>query len=457
MSALGKTLSLVIIMLAIGVGLVIWKSKHPSENHGGGVTKLTKENMELLLKDENPMMVKQIADDPEGKKKYTDNQKEFFAVANEARKEGLADDPKNKIFLDYVRAQIVALAYDEEKNKDKGNLQPFSFVKKEDVDAFYQKPENESGFQKFVQTIIAQGKEESPDAPEPTPEQIEDLKGRYAKVKISEKLYDDEKETLSEEFKKRTEFQVQFQQANLLNQLYAQKVLRKKVEPNEEQIKAYVASHPEYNAEAKKAKAEDVLKRAKAGEDFAALANEFSEDPGNTDQKTNEKKGGLYPNVKPGSGFDKKFEETALSLQPGQIADTLIETPFGYHIIRLERKGPGKDKDGKSLGETYDVRHILFMTSYRNPRNPFSPPMTLIDKAKADLTQENIKKTLEEIVAKNPIEVEDFTITPPSDEEMQRMMMEQMQRQMPQGPPPGGDDEEEDSEKTTPKSAPRKK
>lgn len=460
MSALGKTLSLVAIMLAIGVGLVFWKSKHPTEHHGAGLTKITKENMEFLLEDEeNPMMLKQLADDAEARKKYAEDKQELFAVASESRKEGLADDPKNKVFLDFIRASIVALNYDKEKNKDKGQLPPLSFIKKEEIEAYYQKPENEAAFQKLLKTIIEQGKEEKAETPEPTPEQIQQLKDRYAKVKIYEKAADDEKEQLGKEFNERTEFQVQLQQAALLNQLYAQKVLLKKIEPTEAEIKAYVASHPEYDPEAKKAKAEDVLRRAKAGEDFAALANEFSDDPGNVDQKTNEKKGGLYPNVKPNSGFDKKFEDTALSLQPGQVADTLVETPFGFHIIKLERKGPGKDKDGKALGETYDVRHILFTTSYRNPRNPFSPPLPLIEKAKADMKQEKVKKILEDIMARNPIEVEDFTVTAPSDEKMQEMM----RQQMPMGMPNGGEDEggdlpsEPPTKKPDPKPAPKKK
>ena len=43
----------------------------------------------------------------------------------------------------------------------------------------------------------------------------------------------------------------------------------------------YIADHPEFDPAQKRAQAQQILDRAKAGEDFAALANEFTQDPGN--------------------------------------------------------------------------------------------------------------------------------------------------------------------------------
>ena len=73
-----------------------------------------------------------------------------------------------------------------------------------------------------------------------------------------------------------------------------------------------------------------ILKRARAGEDFEALAREFSDD---------------YATKQMGgdTGFFHRgqmapaFEEAAFALEPGEISD-VVETSFGVHIIKLEQR-----------------------------------------------------------------------------------------------------------------------
>src|SRR5688572_32820570 len=115
-----------------------------------------------------------------------------------------------------------------------------------------------------------------------------------------------------------------------------------KVKVNDEGIAEYMAEHRGLDMARKRAKAEEILNRAKGGEDFAKLANEFSEDPGNTNPQSNEKNGGLYADT-PKGRMVPAFEQAALALEPGQVAPDLVETDFGYHIIKLEKKGEGKD------------------------------------------------------------------------------------------------------------------
>jgi peptidyl-prolyl cis-trans isomerase C len=86
---------------------------------------------------------------------------------------------------------------------------------------------------------------------------------------------------------------------------------------------------------AKKAEKEKLAREVKAkadkGEDFGKLAKEYSDDPGSKD------KGGEYTF---GRGrMVPEFESAAFSMKPGQISD-LVETRFGYHIIKTIEKIP---------------------------------------------------------------------------------------------------------------------
>ena len=91
------------------------------------------------------------------------------------------------------------------------------------------------------------------------------------------------------------------------------------------------------NDEAVKAKAEDVLKQAKApNADFAALAKKYSEDEASAQQGGDLNyfgRGRMVP----------EFDTAAFSMEPGQISD-LIKTQYGYHIIKLTDKKPATTK-----------------------------------------------------------------------------------------------------------------
>lgn len=99
---------------------------------------------------------------------------------------------------------------------------------------------------------------------------------------------------------------------------------------------------------AKKKTAEDVLKRARAGEDFAKLAKQYTEDPGSKDN------GGEY--TFPRGRMVPEFEAAAFSLNTNQVSD-LVTTQYGYHIIKLYEKIPAKKVEFAKVKD--DVKEYL--------------------------------------------------------------------------------------------------
>jgi peptidyl-prolyl cis-trans isomerase D len=82
---------------------------------------------------------------------------------------------------------------------------------------------------------------------------------------------------------------------------------------------------------AARAKANDILKQLKAGGNFAALAKQYSEDPGTKD------KGGELGFFGRGE-LVKPFEEVAFALKPGEYG--IAESQFGFHVIQVEESKP---------------------------------------------------------------------------------------------------------------------
>lgn len=80
-----------------------------------------------------------------------------------------------------------------------------------------------------------------------------------------------------------------------------------------------------------KAKAEAALARALAGEDFAALAKELSEDTGTKEN------GGKYVMYMDGNTYTE-YADAVKTLQVGQITAALVKSQSGYHIIKLNAK-----------------------------------------------------------------------------------------------------------------------
>jgi peptidyl-prolyl cis-trans isomerase C len=84
-----------------------------------------------------------------------------------------------------------------------------------------------------------------------------------------------------------------------------------------------------------KTQADDILKQVTKGAAFADLAKKYSQDPGSA------------PNGGDLGFFNRgqmvpAFEQAAFALKPGQTSG-VVETPFGYHIIRVSETKAGRD------------------------------------------------------------------------------------------------------------------
>lgn len=464
MSNLVKGLILLVVVLGIGAGLVVWKNK-VGVHAAGKFNSISKGEIEMLLADlgkVNPMVLKRFSEDPEMKKTQLENLKQLLAFASQAQKEGLAEEPQNRQELDNIRSEVEAVNYDREINKDKGPMPPFGFITEDQVNAFWGQgqeasakgflaslkdkiglgePDHEAAFKKFLDTKVEVLKQGNPMMKDKqiSDEERNQARDFFAKIEIYKKEYEDKVHSgeLPKEFQQKVDLQVKLQQAQYLAKLYSEK-LTEKAKVTDDEVAKYISEHPELNTADKKAKAEEILARAKNGEDFATLANEFSEDPGNKNPK-GEPQGGLYKDVTKGK-MVAPFEQAALALEPGQVAPNVVETDFGYHIIKLERKGEGKDTAGQPT-ETYDVRHILISTTFKDPEDPEGQNVPIKVYVRNKLEAEKEKKILEEIVSQNDVQVpDDFDVPQVTDEQIQEMMKkQQMQSQLPpdlEGPKP---------------------
>lgn len=493
MSNLTKALVMVVAIMLIGVGLVVWKKKVGGEAHQSFNT-LTKDEIELLLTDaakNNPAILKRFADNPELKKTQLDSFRELLAEASEAQATGLADQQTNKQELDSIAAEVIAVNYDREVNKDKGPMPPFGFVTDDQVKAYWgeddQPAVQKSGFAGFMDKlglghaadtrthavefddflnakidILKQGNPEMKDR-EISDEEKQQAKEVFAKIRIYRKEFNEKADAgqLDPQLVAKVRLQVKLQQAQFLARLYSQSA-KDQLNVTDDEVAKYISEHPELDPKEKRAKAEELLTRAKNGEDFAALADQFTEDPGNKGPD-GKGKGGLYKDV-PKGRMVPAFEAAALALEAGQVAPQLVESDYGFHIVKLERKlgidPTQKGTDGKpSTTETYDVRHILISTMTKDPDDPMAREMPVKEFVKGKLTEQKQKDLIDKLVAKNFVQVpDDFdvpAITPEQQDQMKKQQ-EQLQQQMqaPQGAPVEGD-APPTVKKADPKAAPK--
>ena len=387
MNSTKKALIAAVIGILFSAGLIFWQVKA----HRLGPVELTPEDMTLLAEDQSPQLRARLASDEQARKDFAKGVRQLLAVAEEGEAHGVGSDPEMKRQLEFQRANVLAQFYFQNQGENGPNITD------QEVTDYFKQPVNQQRFD----ALVADAKKQDPqfEAQAQSKEQLDALKQRVGRVFLAEQ------KAVQQGLDKKPDVRLQLvlQHARAVAAKYATDIkLQDKMKASDDEVTQYLAAHPEMDTDkVQRAKAEEVLKRVRAGEDFATLAKEFSTDPGSKD------KGGDLGWFGTGQMIPE-FEKAAFALKPGEISD-VVQSQYGFHIIKVEERKT-ETKDGKPQ-EMVHARHILFSEA---GDSPFGPPQNSRSKAKAALEKEKADKILDDIVARSHVKVADnYTVKPP--------------------------------------------
>jgi len=383
----GKAIAAILVIAALAIAAIIAQKNSFTSTRSYN---LSAKEMEALIGEiMPPMQQQQLASSPEQRKELAGDIKKSLALAQEAERNGFADKSDIKTQIDLRTDAVLSRAYNK-KNPD---------VKIGDEEITKYVNDHKSDFDKLF------------DAIPQLKAQASGPQGDSMKKEISQiRLYADRARKDKLDQQESTKLLTFLVRSDILASAYLDDLRKSDKLVSDEEIAKYYNEHKDkfeevrarhilistqapppappgkddkdkkeapkaLSKEEAKKKAQSILDRIRKGEDFAKLAEENSDDPGS---KT---KGGDLDYF-PKGAMVPQFDQAAFSLPVGQVR-YLVETQFGYHIIKVE------DHRTKGLDDQDTKKQIA-------------------DELKQDKIQERIK----EITDKSNVQVaEDFNIT----------------------------------------------
>jgi parvulin-like peptidyl-prolyl isomerase len=339
-----------------------------------------------------PEVRSRLAADEGERRAFARDIRQMLSVAEEARAMGLDAHPETQLQLELSRSFILAQTYFK-KRQEEGASAPEQVVAPDEIAALVKEPSQAAQFEAFLADYQKHGPKRGAAITEA--ERVE-LRQHWGRVMVGKR----KAIAAGLDRQRRTQLLVALQGARLLAQKYTEQ-LRPRFQATEQEVDAYIAAHPEFDPKEARAKAEGVMRRARGGEDFAALAKEFSTDPSNKDKGGDLGWFGRGAMVKP-------FEDAAFALKPGEVSG-LVETVYGYHVIKLDERRTQQGADGRPEEQVH-ARHILIR--YGTPqRGDASQAATPRQQAHSAVENEKRERVFGDIVQRRNITVaEDYSV-----------------------------------------------
>ncbi len=403
---------LVVVVFALaGTGFLVWRQQEAAAKaarvEAEIVKELTEADIRIILESQKQSdleTVLAVSATPETRQMFLRGLREHLALAAEARREGLADDGNFKRNLEYKKNILLAELYRAKLTAESGKP---NFFPKEDLEAVLNDPQNAANLEadlkalREIQTAVSKVKDDGFVPPPLQGEAVTRARENWARTKILS-----DKAKADAEFMSRPEIPLRFRvlEAGILSSDYLRKHWTSKIKATDQEVSEFLSRHPEFNLDAKKQRAEGVLRRALAGEDFAKLAQEFSE------HRPSKAKGGSME-IEVATGEWPELTTAVRTIKPGEVVPSIVQSEYGWHVVKLL----GMKTKGTS-NETVTVQHILFQSKFEQPGvsdpNLPAPFMTANEIARLEIEKQKRNAFVADIESRNVITIpEDFAIS----------------------------------------------